>query len=275
MTATEAMEEAKTNWASSINRQGIKAAKKSAIVVLTPTLGQISMWWHTAMVDLLWPMNVGKGFIPAVDLKGGQVGQMRNRLIQLALYFEKSQHINLEAIMWVDDDVIVNRAVMLALAAHDRDIVSGVYMAKTEAANEPLIFDGPSSGTSRWEPDKVMEKWGYAQGLSLVKTDVYRRMAEELDLGVDEYGNPQWYKVPEFGMDAAGCLTLGGTEDFHFFENASKLGYRPLVDCTKFCFGWHYDHEKKTGYPKQQWEQFLKREPIVWPKKEGGEVIWN
>lgn len=253
---------------------GIAPAKRKCLAVLTPTLGNVSMWWHTALVDLIWPMNTGKGFIPVMDQKGGEIGEMRNRLVTLALQFEAAQDIDLEYLMWIDDDVIVGRMALLALAQHDRDIASGVYFSKNDMP-QPLIFDGPSSGTARWEPDKLLEKWGWAQGLSLVRLAVYKRMRDELNLGVDKYGNPAWFKEPEFGKDEQGNITLGGTEDFHFFENASKLGYRPLIDCTKHAFGWHYDAALKTGYPKRQWEQYVRREPIVWPLKDGGEVVWE
>ena len=129
------------------DRQGIVPAVRRAIAVLTPTLGTISMWWHTSMTDLVWPMNTGKAFIPALDLKGGQIGQLRNRLVKMALDYEAAQGINVEYIMWVDDDVIISRLAMLTLASHDRDIASGVYFCKGEVGNEPLIFSGPSSGT--------------------------------------------------------------------------------------------------------------------------------
>jgi len=255
-------------------RNGIAPAKKSCIAVLTPTLGQVSMWWATCMLDLLWPMNCGKSFIPCQDTHGDQVGEMRNRLVSMALAFEAQQGINLESIAWIDDDVIFNRALILELAQHDCDIASGVYFSKSDPA-EPLIFDGPSSGTGKFRPDETFESWGYAQGLSLVKTSVYKRMRDELELEKDKYGLPCWYKQPEFGMNEAGELSLGGTEDFWFFENASKLGIRPLVCCTKLAFGFHYDAKEKFGYPRKQWEQWVRREPIVWPLKEGGEVVWG
>lgn len=256
------------------DRLGIRPATKRCIAVLTPTLGQVSMWWSVAMMDLIWPMNCGKAFIPVMDNKGGEVGEMRNRLVAMALAFEKSQGIELHSLFWVDDDVIIPALAMLTLAAHDRDIASGVYMTKGDAGNEALIFDGPSCGSRKFEPDRVFECWGYAQGLSLVRTQVYKHMAEDLDLGKDKYGNPAWYKQPDFGMEANGQLSLGGTEDFHFFGNAAKLGYRPLVDCTKHCFGWHYDAGSKRAYPKQQWEQYVRREPVIWQTKDG-EVIWD
>ncbi len=255
---------------------GIVPAKKRYLPVLTPTLGAVSMWWHSKCSDMIWPMNTGKAFIPMIDLIGGQIAEMRNRLVTIALDYKKTHDADMEYVMWLDDDVICSHMAMCRLLSHNRDIASGVYFCKGETGNEPLIFAGPSSGTMKFIPDEVFEAWGWAQGLCVIRTEVYERMRDELDLGVDRYGNPNWYKVPDFGVDANGCITTGGTEDFHFFGNAAKLGYRPLIDCTKFAFGFHYDLGTKLGYPVQQWEQWVKMQHIVWPEQYGGkETVWQ
>jgi hypothetical protein len=255
---------------------GIVPQRSCTIAVLTPTLGIISAWWHTSMLGLVWPTNTGRAPVMAQDMKGNEVGEMRNRLVKICLTMADAQNVELDSILWLDDDVIVSRFALLTLRAHDRDIVAGVYMTKLEPGAEPLIFKGGGAGCDPFIPDEVRETWGYAQGLSLVKTDVYRRMEKDLDLGTDKYGNPSWYKVPEFGMDTHGNLIMGGTEDFHFFKNAEKLGIRPLVDCTKHAFGFHYDLKGKVGYPLPQWKQFVRQEPIVWPaSKHHPEVIWE
>jgi len=259
---------------------GIAPAKKCCIAVLTPTLGQVSMFWHIACLDLVFPMNLGKGFIPMIDMIGGEVGPTRNRLVKMALASAEASGQTLDWIFWIDDDVIFNRMCLLQLIKHNRDIASGVYFSKGETGNQPLIFAGGGCGTMDYKPAQVdgpgetMEAWGWSQGLSLIKTEVYQRMVEELDLGVDKYGTPCWYKEPEFGLDKTGQMIMGGTEDFHFFDNASKLGYRPLIDCTKFTFAYHYDAERRYGCPKKQWDMWLRREPIVWQTKEG-EVVWE
>jgi len=256
--------------------EGIRQAQKQIIAVCTPTLGAVSMWWHTCMVDLLWPTNMSKSFLPARDLKGNEIGQMRNRLVHSAFLFEKHNDVKIHSLMWIDDDVLVHRFAMLQLARHDVDIAAGVYFTKCDVA-EPLIFEGGSSGCANFKPDTVEEHWGYAQGLSLVKMDVYRRMEEELELPKDEYGATQFYKSPEFGVDQkTGALILGGTEDFIFFDNASKMGIRPIVDSTKFAFGWHFDLAHQQGYPRQQWDQWVRREPVVWPARgDIQEVVWD
>jgi hypothetical protein len=265
----ERMEQAKQRGK---ERNGIPPKGKKSVALLVPTLGQVSMHWTSSVMDLIWPMNCGRLFLPAVDQVGDEIGEVRNRLVKLAMDAAEKHNIDLEYVFWVDDDVIFHRAALITLLAHDADIASGVYFSKTDPG-EPLIFDGPSAGACKFTPNKVEEKWGWANGLCVVRTAVYKRMVEDLDLGVDKYGNPSWYKQPEFGH-VNGELRLGGTEDFHFFENASILGYRPIVDCTMPAFGWHYDSRLKTAFPTKQWAQFLRREPVVWPMKEGGEIVW-
>jgi hypothetical protein len=257
-------------------RQGLVPAKTKVIALLTPTLGMVSIRWCVAMQNLIWPMNIGRGFIPAMDQVGNEVGEMRNKLVALSLEQAEKSNNDLEGILWVDDDVIVSKLALLQLVSHDRDIAAGVYFCKGDLG-EPLIFAGGQAGTMKFRPDETFEAWGWAQGLSYVRAEVYKRMAEDLDLGKDKYGNPQWYKKPDFGInEITGQMTIGGTEDFHFFANANKLGYRCLVDCSKHAFGWHYDHRLHAAYPRKQWEQFIRREPVVWPKTGSRpEVIWD
>ncbi len=255
--------------------QGVLAAPQQVIAVLTPTLGQVSMWWHNAILELIWPMNVTKALVPAFDRKGGEIAEMRNRLVSMMLAAE-TDSLKIHSLMWIDDDVIVNRLCMLALAAHDRDIASGVYFCKGEFS-QALIFDGPSSGTHPFEPDQTFECWGWAQGLSLIRLDVYKRMRDEMpEMGKDKYGVPRWYESADFKVAKNGQVQVGGTEDFPFFQKANDLGYRPLVDCTQHAFGFHYDAVAQVGYPRQQWEQFVHREPIVWPRKDGKDsIVWG
>lgn len=267
----QALEEAVKN-AGPPRRGGLQPAPKRIIPLLVPTIGMTSFWWVTAVYDLLWPLNCGKQVIPVRDVRGGEIGEMRNKLVAMCLATEKHHNVDMCKLFWLDDDVIVNRATILALASHDRDIAAGVYMNKG-LYGDPLIFDGPGSGAAKFEPGTTREAWGWAQGLSLVSIEVYKRMRDELDLGVDKYGNPQWYKTPEFGVNDEGGIITGGTEDFHFFQNANRLGYTCLVDQTAHAFGFHYDASTDTGYPETQWKQYMRREPLVWQTK-NGEVVW-
>lgn len=276
MLCEEAIQKDAAKRKSEYEAAGIVPQRTLSIAVLTPTLGVISAWLHTAMQGLVWPTNTGKAPVMCQDMKGNEVGEMRNRLVTTVLTMSEAHNVELDSILWLDDDVICSRFALITLRAHDRDIAAGVYFTKMDPGAEPLIFDGGGAGCAPWRPDEVFESWGYAQGLSLVRTDVYRRMRDELDIGQDKYGNPAWYKQPSFGVDKHGGVTTGGTEDFHFFANAEKLGIRPLVDCTKHAFGFHYALQTRVGYPVPQWKQFVKQEPIVWPKtRHHAEVIWE
>jgi hypothetical protein len=265
-------------------RGGIEPAKKATIAVLTPTLGPIHILWHMAMLNLIWPMNTGKIVLPFIDRVGGEIGFIRNQLVKQVLDFDESNSSEtvVTHIMWVDDDVIVLPAAMQALLSHNADIAAGVYFCKGDFG-EPLIFPSASGGTLQYQPcdsiddpNRVVEAYGWPLGLSLIKTEVFKRMRDELDLGTDKYGNPAWFKNPEFGVAADGQVIRGGTEDFPFFENASVLGYRPIVDQVKHAFGWHFSMAEKKAYPVQQWEMFLRKEPVVWPAKGSRkEAVWS
>lgn len=263
---------------------GVVAAPARLIAVCTPTLGMVSAWWHASVLDLIWPMNTAKGAPMVPDRKGGEIAETRNRIVSMMLATE-SDKAKLEGIFWLDDDVIIRspRTCLLKLVSHNRDIASGVYFTKGEV-NEPLIFGGPCAGSIPFEPGKEFEAWGWAQGLSYVRGEVYKRMRDEMELGLDKYGAPLWYEPSEFRVDKqTGDVCVNGTEDFPFFKKANDLGYRCLVDCTEHCFGFHYDANGKdadgwpgVGYPRQQWEQFKRHEPIVWPAKDGREdVVWK
>jgi hypothetical protein len=255
-------------------RPGVVEAPQRIIPILTPTLGMVSAWWHSAILDIVWPMNTGKACICVPDRKGGEIAEMRNRLVSMMLATETERQ-KVHSLFWLDDDVIIGRACLLKLAAHDRDIVSGVYFSKGDIPC-PLLFGGPCSGTEPFRPNEEFECWGWSNGLSLVKIEVYKRMRDELDIGVDKYGAPNWYEAADFRIQDNGQPRIGGTEDFPFFEKANKLGICPLIDCSRFTFGFHFDGGRQIGYPLPQWEQFERGQPIVWPAtSHHEEVIWE
>jgi hypothetical protein len=268
------MEEAVREELGKKNRLGIKPKSQEVIAVLTPTLGYASFWYFTGVLSLIWPMNKGKGILPTTDHVGGEIAEMRNRLIAMMLAADEAGPAKVTHVMWLDDDVVIGPAAMLALASHDRDIASGVYFSKFEKA-EPLIFDGPSAGTGKFVPGQTRESWGWSQGLSLVKLDVYRRMRDEMDLAKDKYGCPAWYESSFQQAMKNGNFHAPSTEDFPFFDKCNKLGYRCLQDMTREAFGFHYDLSADQGYPIAQWNQFKRREPIIWPGTANHEeVVW-
>jgi hypothetical protein len=259
-----------------------KKLRARYIVRATPTLGAVSIWWTKAVEDILWPMNYIKGVDYQVDSNGGEVAEMRNKIVARVLGFEDDRK-EMAAIFWVDDDVIVTRGALMQLMSHDKPMVSGVYFTKLPGKlSEPLIFPNKGGGTDRFVPapsdeERSYEVWGHGMGLTLVKADVYRRMRDELKLPLDKYGNPEWYRTTGRAEDITvedGVIGANGTEDLFFCENAAKLGYKPLIDCSKHAFGFHYDLSTGKCYPEEQWKQYQNRKPIVWQTPDGP-VTWE
>lgn len=248
--------------------------RKKMIARCTPSLGAVPIWWAQACESLQWPNNTGKAVINCVDTVGGEIAETRNRLVSLVLNRD-TENCEMTHIFWVDDDVLVSCMALCRLLEHDRDIASGVYFTKSECPT-PLIYPGRGAGHTPFVPDQVFETWGHGMGLTLVKTDVYRRMCDELNLPLDKYGNPQWYKTPgvEDATQEGGVLFVGGTEDLFWCQNAMKLGYKPLMDTSKWAYGWHYDLRRKTGFPPKQWAQYAAGKPVVWPTPDGP-VTWG
>jgi hypothetical protein len=248
--------------------------KKRIFAMATPTLGKVSMPWHMAVMNLLWPLNCTKTVIPCYDMHGGEIAEARDKLVDLAfgLCSDKQEVTHL---FFLDDDVIVPQFCLRKLLNHNVPVASGVYFTKTEVG-EPLIFPGPGLGSQPFEPDAVFEGWGWSMGLSVIRMDVFRRMRDELNLPLDKYGCTQFFKTPsEADTDYQdGIITDGGTEDFIFFSNLAKLGIKPVIDCTRYCMGFHMDMSTLQAYPSEQWKQYNRGEPVVW-NVGGKETRWE
>ncbi len=252
----------------------MKPPRKKFIALATPTLGSVSIEWASTLRALAFPLNTGYVNFFTIDVAGGEIAETRNRCVQLALDYETAD-CEVSHILWLDDDVIASRMALLRLLSHNTDIASGVYFTKCDPA-EPLIFPGRGCGTTPFVPDQVFETWGCGMGICLVRTEVYRRMAREIDLGRDRYGRPAWYRTTgaEHATFEDGVLWMGGTEDLAMLNLAGSIGYRPVVDTSRLCFGWHYDAANRKGYPREQWQQRMTGQPIVWPTPDGP-VTWE
>jgi hypothetical protein len=261
------------------------APKAKMIVRCTPTLGAVSVWWARAVENLMWPNNGIKGIDCQIDSRGGEIAEMRNMTVARLLQCETETR-ELSYFFWVDDDVIPTAGALLQLLSHRRDIVSGVYFLKLPGRlASPLIYPHRLGGADQFVPapnggQRSYEVWGHGMGLCLVAGGVYKRMRDELNLPRDKYGNPEWYKTPQTVREDGGIVVedgvidQGGTEDLYFLDNAGKLGYRPVVDCSKHAFGFHHDLKTGRCYPEEQWAQLRAGKPIVWETPDGP-VTWE
>ena len=71
-------------------------------------------------------------------------------------------------------------------------------------------------------------------------------------------------ELPHLAMDAP-----------RFAENAAKLGYKMLVDLTKYAFGFHFDAKRRQGYPKEQWAQTQQGQSVTWTQPDGSTIVWT
>lgn len=248
-------------------------SKMKCIVICTPSLGAVSVWWARQIAELIHPLNIGRRVCFVRDDIGGQIAETRNKIVADAMRLENDR-MEIDSLFWVDDDVLVSRGALMQLYGHHRPIASGVYFLKGDPS-VPLLMPGRVQGTDPFVPNKVYDCWGVGMGLCLVKMDVYRRMLAG-GLPTDKLGNPEWYKtVKEYSLQGD-MLDSGGTEDLYFLDAAQKVdqAFKPLADCGKWAFGWHYDLATHKGWPEPQFKQWSAGKKVVWETKDGT-VEWE
>jgi hypothetical protein len=249
------------------------------IAKCSPSLGDVSIWWSRCCQSIIWPMARGRAIFYLRDKVGGEIAEVRNGIVDAVLEYDKTTN-PVTHLFWVDDDVLVFPGCLLELLHQDTDICSGVYFTKMPGnLSEPLIFPYDDDNRNTFEPDQVYDVLGHGMGLTLVRTEVYKRMRDELNLSKDKYGRPEWYHTTKFEedvtQDESGMIGLGCTEDTYFCRNAIKLGYSPRIVTSKMAFGFHYDRQNDKGYPERQWNQWINCQPIEWNLPGGKKVIWD
>jgi hypothetical protein len=248
------------------------------IAFCIPTRGLVSMEWANHYRDIGMPMNCNGFPVIRQDNVGGEIAEVRNACVELALARGASH------LFWIDDDVCVNRFGLARLFRDHldsgRDIVSGVYFTK-EVVSEPLIFSGPGQGTMPFLAKGTCDAYAHGFGVCLVKADFYRKMAKEIALPRDKYGRSEFYRTRSIEdatlkpvADGVVQISAGCTEDFYFLDLAAKLGSKSLVDMSPEAFGWHFNPYTKQGYPIEQFNQRCEGKPVVW-NTPGGEVVWE
>jgi hypothetical protein len=208
---------------------------------------------------------------------GKEVGDARNEIVARALALEQDDPtIRCSKVFFLDDDVLVHPDVLLKLLEHHRPIVSGLYYTKTSVPT-PLVLQGDYEGVARsWMPGELVECHGHGMGICLIDADVFRRVRDELPIGVDRFGYPAWFATTKDAavLTAAGTRrVMNQTEDMRFLGFARALGYTTAVDTSPQAFGWHLDTKTMQGYPLKQWQEFTERGTITW-ETEKGAVTW-
>lgn len=199
------------------------------VVVGVPSFGMVSTYFAQTMAGQMYPLVSSK-----IDkyVLGKPIADARNEIVQFAL----DQGANY--IFWLDDDVIAPADSFLKLYRHQKDIVNGVYWSKSNPPM-PLLFRNHLEGPYwNWHVGDFIEIDAAGNGLTLVNTDVYRKIEKEIGL--------PWYSV-EYGSfkDVKGT-PFNNTEDLYFYWKARKAGYKIWADTSVQAF--HYDKTNNVHY---------------------------
>lgn len=241
-----------------------------------PSFGMVHLFWHARMYNMRHPMN---RIVRQFYIVGKEVGHARNEIVAKALAVEQDDpSVKCTRLLFVDDDLLFHPDALLKLLQHNRPIVSGLYYTKTSVPT-PLVLHGEYGGTARsWKPGEVIECDGHGMGLCLIDTEVFRRMRDEMDLGVDPFGNPNWFETIKDSMvlrpDNGVSKNFNATEDWTFLQRARQLGYQPCVDTSPQTFAFHLDTKTMTAYPQKQWAELLKHGTVTW-ETDDGPVVWT
>ncbi len=247
--------------------------KKKFIALSVPSRGPTDVRWAGALMNLQWPLNYGQVCDNMVTGPNSRnpipVDEARNQCVANMESFESDAR-EVYALLWVDDDVFVDPAALLKLWSLNRPIASGCYFTKT-IGSHPIAFPEPGCGPIEYVPDALIDAGVVGLGLCLVKMEVYRKMKRELDLGRDARGNIAYHRYtgPESARMEVGCAVSREGEDAYFCRRAAEVGYRPVVDCSRYTLGWHYDLNSGRMYPERQFKQRLAGEPVVWETNSG------
>jgi len=201
------------------------------VVVGIPSFGMVSTYFMQSHSAMAFPLVSSK--IDKIVLNK-PIAEARNEIVEFALS-QGAQYI-----FWLDDDVVSPPDSFMKLYRHNKDIINGVYWSKSNPPM-PLLFRGHLEGPYwNWHIGDLIEIDAAGSGLTLVKTDVYRKMQQEL-------GGP-WYSTEYVSF--AGIETSdsppNNTEDLYFYAKAKKAGYKVWADTS--VQAWHYDKHSQAMF---------------------------
>lgn len=200
------------------------------VVVGIPSFGMVSTYFAQSVSSQAFPLVSSK--IEKYVLNK-PIAEARNEIVEFAL------NQGADYIYWLDDDVIASPDSFLKLLNHNKDIINGVYWSKSNPPM-PLLFRGHLEGPYwDWHVGDLIEIDAAGNGLTLVRTEVYRRMQEEL-------GGP-WYSTDYLSFAGVeGSSAPNNTEDLYFYWKAKKLGYKIWADTSVQAY--HYDKNNNVLY---------------------------
>lgn len=200
------------------------------VVIGIPSFGMVSTYFLQAKGSQQFPLV--SSTIDHIVLNK-PIAEARNEIVEFAL----AQGANY--IYWLDDDVIAPPDAFLKMYMSGKDIVNGVYWSKSNPPM-PLMFRNHLEGPYMdWHVGDFIEVDAAGNGLTLVKTDVYRTISEKI-------GGP-WYSTEYTSFKGASNQSAANnTEDLYFYWKARRAGFKVWVDTSIQAY--HYEKNSQVMY---------------------------
>jgi hypothetical protein len=196
-------------------------------VIIVPTRGGRSLTpkWVQASQGVMKPMN--QKIIGPIYVSGMEVGAAYN----WAVTWIKTSLPDFKYMLTWEDDVIPPPDGIMKLyeAIDDYDCIQGLYYTKGEEG-QPMIYGDIKDPVINFRPqvpipDFVQQCYGLGQGFNLFKMDMFKTV------------DPPWFNTEQKWDPATGARCY--TQDLHFFEKATRLGFKFATDNRIRCG--HYD----------------------------------
>jgi len=158
---------------------------------------------------------------------GQSPARNRNIIIRQALEHDCTH------ILFLDDDMGFEPDLLMRLLAHDKDMVTGLYLMRN-FPHYPIIFDEAyTDGRCRFSflrPGRqgLEEIVNAGFGCVLIKTEVFKGMASRGQTFKTVEGNDLWLTLGELEKDH-------WCDDISFFLRARRAGYKLYVDLEARC----------------------------------------
>lgn len=162
------------------------------IAACQPLYGVIPAKAHAAWSDFLC-YNMARGLIAGcLSTTNAYIDAARNNLAKRTVD-------QAEAVLFVDQDMILPLDIIPHLMSVGEEIVGAVYFYKEEP-HDPMAFTSwePLTKMKEFDGTRVQQVASIGMGATLIKTGLLRRMR-------DTFGDEEWFKSERSGEDQHFC----------------------------------------------------------------------
>lgn len=195
---------------------GVPVNNQQKVMIAVPTAeGSRYAFFYSHLASIDKPENT-------IQLMSNGQSPARNRNIAI----REAIHHDCSHILFLDDDVIVQPDVLKRLLAHDKDIVTGLYMMRN-FPHKPIVFSySNDKGECAWMDISgkrgLIEIVNTGLGLALIKVDVFKKMVE-MGKTFKNGDKDCWIVLGELEKDH-------WCDDIGFFNRARECGYKLYCD---------------------------------------------